>query len=87
MAFKVSRSGIMLIFVAALGTLFAAMPLMGLGAEVSPDADSYLEQRYGNIGVGLAAMWTLLMVALAVVGFGMQFRQPKPRKPRARRQR
>lgn len=84
MAFKVSRSGIMFVIIAALGTLFAAMPLMGLGADVSPDADSYLEQRYGNIGIGLAVAWVALMVLIAAAGVMMQFRPPKPRR-RARR--
>jgi hypothetical protein len=84
-AFKVSRSGVMLVIVALLGTLFAAMPLMGLGADVSPEADSRLEQRYGNIGIGLALLWTAAMVVLAVTGVAMQFRPPRQRTGRRSR--
>ena len=82
MAFKVSRGGILLVIIALLGTLFAAMPLMGLGPDVSPEADSRLEQRYGNIGIGLALLWTGLMVLLAVIGIAMQFRPPRQRASR-----
>ena len=84
-AFKVSRSGILLVIIAALGTLFAAMPLMGLGPDVSPEADGRLERRYGNIGIGLAAIWVVFMVLLALMGLAMQFRPPKPRRSRSRR--
>ncbi len=85
MAFKVSRSGIGLILVAAFGIMFTAMPLMGLGADISPDADTYLEQRYGNIGIGLALMFTALMVVVALVGVIMQFRPRAPRQSKRRR--
>ena len=85
MAFKVSRLGILFIIVAVLGTLFAAMPWIGLGADVSPDADGYLEQRYGNIGLGLAAIWVVLMAILAVAGTVLQFVDRKPRRGRSRR--
>jgi len=74
----------MFVIIAVLGTLFAAMPLMGLGADVSPDADAYLEQRYGNIGIGLAIGWVVLMVLIAATGVAMQFRPSKPRR-RSRR--
>ncbi len=75
----------MLIVVAVFGTLFAAMPLMGLGADVAPEADDHLEQRYGNVGFGLAIAWTVLMVLLAVLGLLMQFRQRPSRPRRGRR--
>ena len=74
----------MFVVIAVLGTLFAAMPLMGLGADVSPEADGRLEQRYGNIGIGLALAWVALMIVIAAAGVVMQFRPPKPRR-RSRR--
>ncbi|MEO6123639.1 MAG: hypothetical protein ABIR32_07985 [Ilumatobacteraceae bacterium] len=82
MAFKASRSGIMFVFIAGLGILFAAMPLLGLGADVSPDADNHLERRYGNIGIGLALGWVALMVVIAMRGVLIQFRPPKARSAR-----
>ena len=84
-AFKLSRAGVMLVIVAGLGVLFAAMPLLGLGADVSPDSDNHLEQRYGTIGLGVALIWVVLMVTLAVMGIVMQFRQRPQRARRARR--
>ena len=79
MAFKVSSSGIMYIIVAALGTLFAAMPWMGLGPDASPEADGFFERRYGTVGIVLAIGWVALMALIALRGISMQFHPPKPR--------
>jgi len=84
-AFEVSRLGILFIIVAVLGTSFAAMPWIGLGADVSPEAEGYLEQRYGKIGLGLAAIWVVLMGILAVAGIVLQFVDREPRRSRRRR--
>ena len=53
---------------AVAGAILAALPYFGLGPDTSPDASSHLERRYGNIGLGLTAMWLCLMAAIFVVG-------------------
>ncbi|MDO8403146.1 MAG: hypothetical protein Q7T27_06585 [Pseudomonas sp.] len=53
---------------ALVGTILAALPYLGVGPDTSPDADTYLERRYGNIGIGLTVMWLALMAALFLVG-------------------
>jgi hypothetical protein len=53
---------------AVVGAILAILPYFGLGPNTSPDASSYLERRYGNIGIGLTAMWLGVMAAIFVVG-------------------
>lgn len=50
------------------GAVLAILPYFGVGPDTSPDADTYLERRYGNIGLGLTAMWLALMATMFVVG-------------------
>lgn len=61
-----SRAGIGLglIAFALAGPVFAALPYFGVGPDTSPTARTYIERRYGNIGIGLTAIW---LVAMAVV--------------------
>jgi hypothetical protein len=48
---------------AVVGVILVALPYFGLGPDTSPSASSYIERRYGNIGIGLAMMWLDLMAA------------------------
>ena len=57
--------------VAVTGAILAALPYFGLGPDTSPDASTYVERRYGNIGLGLAAMWLCLMAAIFIVGLAL----------------
>jgi len=53
---------------AVVGAVLATLPYFGLGPATSPDASTHLERRYGNIGIGLTAMWLGLMLVIFVVG-------------------
>ena len=53
---------------AIVGAILAILPYFGLGPDTSPDASTHLERRYGNIGIGLTAMWLGLMVVIFTVG-------------------
>ena len=69
-----SRSwGVALVLIGLGGCILAALPYLGVGPDTSPSADSYLERRYGNIGMGLAMMWLLFMIAVLVIGSVMTF--------------
>ncbi len=61
-------SGRFLVLAAVLGAVLATLPYFGLGPDTSPDAATFLERRYGNIGLGLTAMWLGLMAAVLVGG-------------------
>jgi hypothetical protein len=56
---------------AVVGVILVALPYFGLGPDTSPSASSYIERRYGNIGIGLAMMWLGLMAAIFVVGVAL----------------
>jgi hypothetical protein len=56
---------------AVVGVILVALPYFGLGPDTSPSASSYVERRYGNIGIGLAMMWLGLMAAIFVVGVAL----------------
>ena len=56
---------------AVVGVILVALPYFGLGPDTSPSAPSYIERRYGNIGIGLAMMWLGLMAATFVVGVAL----------------
>ena len=55
------------------GCVLVALPYLGVGPDTSPTADNYLERRYGNIGMGLAMMWLIVMTAVLVIGAVMTF--------------
>ena len=54
--------------VSVAGAILAMLPYFGLGPDTSSDASTYLERRYGNIGLGLTAIWLCLMATIFVVG-------------------
>jgi hypothetical protein len=60
--------GPFLALAAVVGAILAALPYFGLGPDTSPSASSYIERRYGNIGIGLVVMWLVLMAATFAVG-------------------
>jgi len=63
-----ARVGLGLLAFALAGTVLAVLPYFGVGPDTSPTADTYLERRYGNIGIGLAAFWLIAMAVAFVVG-------------------
>jgi hypothetical protein len=63
--------GPFLALAAVVGAILVALPYFGLGPDTSPSASSYIERRYGNIGIGLAMMWLGLMAAIFVVGVAL----------------
>ena len=65
--------GVALMLVGLAGCVLAALPYLGVGPDTSPGADSYLERRYGNIGIGFAFMWLAATAPLVVVGAVMTF--------------
>ena len=65
--------GVALMVIGLAGCAFASLPYWGVGPDTSPGADTYLERRYGNIGMGLAVMWLVVMIAVLVVGSVMTF--------------
>ncbi|MEQ1873180.1 MAG: hypothetical protein ABL953_05575 [Ilumatobacteraceae bacterium] len=56
------------VLAAVVGAILASLPYFGVGPATSPDASTHLERRYGNIGIGLTAMWLGLMAIILVVG-------------------
>ena len=60
-----------IVVISLLGAIVCALPLLGIGGDASPDGDTYLERRYGNIGLGLAVLWLTLMAALFTAGVAM----------------
>ena len=77
-----SRAGIglALIAFALAGTVFAALPYFGVGPDTSPTARTYIERRYGNIGIGLTAFWLIAMAVVLVVGIVVTLRGTIPRR-------
>lgn len=57
-----------MVLAAVVGAILASLPYFGVGPATSPDASTHLERRYGNIGIGLTAMWLGLMAIILVVG-------------------
>jgi hypothetical protein len=64
-------AGPFLALAGVVGAILVALPYFGLGPDTSPGASSYVERRYGNIGIGLAMMWLCLMAATFVVGVAL----------------
>ena len=60
--------GLGLIAFAFAGAVFAALPYFDVGPDTSPNSPTYIERRYGNIGVGLTVFWLIAMAVLVVVG-------------------
>lgn len=65
--------GLALMLIGLAGCILTALPYLGVGPDTSPSADSYLERRYGNIGMGLAMMWLAVMIAVLAIGAVMIF--------------
>ncbi len=40
--------------------VLAALPYLGVAPDTSPTARTYIERRYGNIGIGLSAYWLIV---------------------------
>lgn len=79
-------SGPFVALAAVVGAILVALPYFGLGPDTSPIASSYVERRYGNIGIGLAMMWLGLMAATFVVGVALTIFKLVGRSRRAARQ-
>lgn len=62
------------ILAAVVGVIVGALPYLGIGPDTSPGASTYLERRYGNIGLGLAMLWFGVMAVLIVVGVALTIR-------------
>jgi hypothetical protein len=76
--------GPFIVAVAVVGAIVGALPYLGLGPDTSPGAPTYLERRYGNIGVGLAMMWFGVMAVSLVIGLALTIGERVRRKQRQR---